>query len=78
MHFDYDGKKMYFRGDKIYDNPNPIPNPRVDSSLPLWAIIALSVVGVMAIGVIVWYFRNQKKKTLAAGLAQYEQIERNH
>jgi hypothetical protein len=70
---------IYFAGKYVYDNDYPIPDPRLEgNSFPVWAIISLSVVGVMAVAVLVWNFTNKKKRTLAAGLAEYEQIETRH
>jgi hypothetical protein len=70
---------IYFAGKNVYDNDYPIPDPRLEGdSFPVWAIISLSVVGVMVIAVLVWNFTNKKKRTLAAGLAEYEQIESRH
>jgi hypothetical protein len=76
---DYEQNKIYFAGKNVYDNEFPIPDPRLEgSSFPLWAIIALSVVGLMGVAVLIWYFRKEKKRTLAKGLAEYEQIGTNH
>ncbi len=60
------------------DHPNPIPDPRLGNPFPVWAIIALSVVGLMGVGVLIWYFRKEKKRTLAKGLEEYEQIDSRH
>lgn len=74
-HIDYDNKKIYFAGKNVYDNQYPIPDPRLEgNSFPVWAIIALSIVGLMAIAVLIWNFSNKKKRNSAAGLAEYEQI----
>jgi hypothetical protein len=32
----------------------------------------------MAVGVLIWYFRKEKKRTLAKGLEEYEQIDSRH
>ena len=75
MHLDFEAKKIYFRGMNVFENENPIPDPRIDpSSFPLWAIICLSVVGLLALGVVIWCFTSQKKRKLATSLASYQEL----
>jgi hypothetical protein len=69
MHLDFEAKKIYFRGLNVFESDNPIPDPRLDpSSFPVWAIICLSIVGLLAVGAIIWCFAFKRKKNLAAGL----------
>ena len=69
MHLDFEAKKIYFRGLNVYENENPIPDPRLDpSSFPIWAIICLSIVGILALGAIIWWFACHRKHNFAIGL----------
>ena len=78
MHIDYDNKKIYFTGNNVYDNSWPIPDPRIESNaFPIWAIVVLSIVGILALGFIAWYFISKKKKSLEIGLADYAEIKAN-
>lgn len=73
-HIDFDREKIYFVGKGILDKENN----SIFANLPLWAIIALSIVGLLGVVVLIWYFRKEKKRALAKGLEEYEQIEERH
>ena len=70
-HVDFDIEKIYFGGNYIYDNPDPIPDPRVSKGLPVWAIIVISLIGLVGVGVIIKYFLDKRKKDLSSGLADH-------
>jgi len=62
-HIDYDNQKIYFVGDYVYDNVSPIPYPRVEGKpFPVWAIVVLSIAGVVAIGLLIWYLERRKSR----------------
>jgi hypothetical protein len=65
---------LYFSGKNIYDNTKPIPDPIIPkkSGFPVWAIIALSVVGVLNVGTLIWYLR--RNKNLNSNLSSYRNL----
>jgi hypothetical protein len=72
MHFDFDNKMLYFTGKNIYDNATPIPDPVAKKGFPTWAIIALIVVGVLGVGVLIWYLK--RNKDLNSNLSSYQNL----
>jgi hypothetical protein len=73
MHFDFDNNMLYFTGKNIYDNTTPIPDPVVPKkSFPTWAIILLVVVGVLGVGVLIWYLK--RNKDLRSNLSNYKNL----
>lgn len=59
---DYEKGKIFFKGDNVHDNPRPIPDPILAEGFPLWAIILISIVGVIGVGALIKFFLNKKKK----------------
>lgn len=78
MQFDFDNKMMYLTGSNIRDQIKPIPDPILPkkSGFPVWAIIALIVVGVLGIGVLVWYLKAKQSRDLSHGLAKYSSMDK--
>ena len=72
MHFDFDNNMLYFTGKNIYDNASPIPDPVKSKGFPTWAIIALIVVGVLGVGVLIWYVK--RNKDLKSNLSNYQNL----
>ena len=74
VHFDFENNMLYFSGKNIYDNTKPIPDPIIPkkSGFPVWAIITLSVVGVLGVGTLIWYLR--RNKNLNSNLSSYQNL----
>ena len=70
---DYDQKKIYFKGYNVRDWKEPIQN---SEGLPLWAIIVISIVGLVVVGGLFMYFlKIKKKKEKDSGLSHFERFE---
>ena len=72
-HIDFDQKKIYFKGYNVRDCIDPIAD---SERLPLWAIIVISIVGLLVVATLFMYFLNKKKKKeLYSGLSHFERFE---
>ena len=72
-HIDFDQKKIYFKGYNVRDYIDPIAD---SERLPLWAIIVISIVGLLVVGALFMYFLNKKKKKEKySGLSHFERFD---